>query len=284
MASDKRHRMVVEEVGEESTNPLGEIKEKVEELHEVTQDLNDDVAKAEEVQEEIAEAVEVIDKSVTAEDDEIEVEDVPNDEPVSETVDEPETHSVHTNYEHTEESHSDHGVSHMHSQDSNDDMPQIKNPSTTNPLIVIVPGLFLLGALLGGIYFYQRGLTLPPSESPVPSVVETIATTAPVASPAATNVDLTKYPVSVLNGSGITGEAGRLKTSLTAAGFTVSATGNATSNDFTKTIIKAKADVPEAFLTKLTETLGKTYELDKNQVLPASSSDMVQVVVGSTKK
>jgi hypothetical protein len=88
----------------------------------------------------------------------------------------------------------------------------------------------------------------------------------------------------VQNGSGIPGEAGKVKDLLTTAGFKVSSTGNATSYDFTKTVIKAKVDVPAAFLTQLTTALGKTYTLDSNQALATSSANAVIVIVGSSKK
>lgn len=294
MAADHRRRMVVEEVGEETTPqaPIEEIKEKVEELHEVTEDLNEDIAKAEQVQEDIADAVEEVEKASASQevseednDNDVEVEDVPEEEvlPYSEHY-EDEHHESHNHDHGTEHEHASEPTQmHVHNHDNQEFGPHIKNPGGTNPLVIIIPGIFLLGALLGGIYFYQKGLNLPGAPAPTPMVSEApAATTAPSASPSAV-VDLSKYPINVLNGSGITGEAGKLKTSLTTAGFNVSGTGNATSTGFTKTVIKAKADVPAAFLIKLAETLKKTYELDVNQTLATSSTDTVQIVIGSSK-
>src|SRR3990167_4315703 len=64
--SKSRKRMVVEEVNAESgktpnppdTEPLEEIKEKVEELHAVTENIGESVEKSEEIQEEIVKATE----------------------------------------------------------------------------------------------------------------------------------------------------------------------------------------------------------------------------------
>jgi hypothetical protein len=168
-------------------------------------------------------------------------------------------------------------------QSNPEPMPQIRSSNGPNPLVIIVPGIFLLGALLGGIFFYQKGIsgTAQPTPTPPTNYNNTItSTTTPT--PAAT-VDLTKYPVNVMNGSGIAGQAGVVKDLLTTAGFTVSGTGNADTYDFTKTVIKAKVDVPAAFLTQLSTALGKSYVLDTNQTLATSSADEVEVIVGSTK-
>lgn len=151
-----------------------------------------------------------------------------------------------------------------------------------NPLIIIIPGVLLLGALLGGVYFYQTSLNknAGAGETPSPTVAPPLGT--PTASPSA-SLNLSKYTLKVLNGSGIPGAANEVKSILTKAGFKVGTTGNATSYDFTKTIIKAKTDADPAFLSKLSETLAKTYVLDTNQTLSASSTDDIQIIVGSSK-
>lgn len=157
----------------------------------------------------------------------------------------------------------------------------IQQGNGTNPLFVIVPGIFLLGALLGGIYFYQKGTVGGPKPSPTPTET-TESTPMPSTTPSST-LDLSKYPINIMNGSGTAGEAGKVKTLLTGGSFSVSATGNASSYGFTKTVIKAKVDVPAAFVTQLSTLLSKSYVLDTNQTLATSSADEVQVIVGSTK-
>lgn len=160
---------------------------------------------------------------------------------------------------------------------------ELKNSNATNPLVIIIPGIFLLGALLGGIYFYQKSIGTTNTPTSTPSSVSQVDTTpTPSAVPTET-VDLTKYPINIMNGSGIVGEAGKVKTLVETAGFKVSKTGNAEAFDFTKTVIKAKADVPTGFLTQLTAALSKSYVLDTNQTLATSSADSVQVIVGTSK-
>ena len=153
-----------------------------------------------------------------------------------------------------------------------------------SPLWIIVPGIFLLGALLGGIVFYQKFINKSANETPSPSPTGEITSSTPAPSDVPiSQVNLANYPVQIQNGSGIPGEASNVSNILTAAGFSVSGTGNANSYDFTKTIIQAKSDVPASFITKLSDALSKTYVVDKPQSLPDSSTDKVVIIVGSSK-
>jgi hypothetical protein len=163
---------------------------------------------------------------------------------------------------------------------SNEYIPP-KQEVPQSPLLIIIPGLFLLGALLGGIVFYQNSLSKKGEATPAPTAVSS-ETPAASSSPSA-SVDLEKYEIAIQNGSGIAGEAGKAKDALTKAGFTVSSTGNASEYSYTSSIIQAKSDVDSAFLTKLSETLGETYKVGKSQTLPDSSKDDVVVIVGSSK-
>lgn len=154
----------------------------------------------------------------------------------------------------------------------------------TNPLWIIIPGIFLLGALLGGIIFYQKSLNKSATETPSPTPVSEMTSSTPTPSGVPiSQVNFAKYPILIQNGSGIPGEASNVSSILTAAGFSVSGTGNADSYDFTKTVIQAKADAPASFITKLSDTLSKTYVVDKPQSLPDSSTNEIVVIVGSSK-
>ena len=150
-----------------------------------------------------------------------------------------------------------------------------------NILVILIPGILLLGALLGGIFFYQTTLNKN-GETPTPAPTATPPTGTPAASPSGT-FDLTKYPINVENGSGIPGTAGSAKDLLTKAGFKVSSTGNAATYDFTDTIIETKSDVPQAFIDKLTTTLSGIYKVGTNKTLPSTSTDEVVVIIGSSK-
>jgi hypothetical protein len=165
--------------------------------------------------------------------------------------------------------------------DSREEIPIEPKKSPSIVLWIIIPGIFLLGAILGGIVFYQKGVNSGVTETSAP-VTEPASTPVVSASPSAT-IDLTKYTVTIFNGSGIAGEAGRAKTLLTDEGFKVGTTANAATYDYTKTIIKAKSTVEEAFVTALSKALGKNYSVDTTQTLSSTASDSVQVVIGSSK-
>ena len=208
----------------------GEIKEKVEELHDVTEEIGQSVEKSEEIQEEIVKAAEKVEPA----------------------ADKPKTEFI-----------------------------PVKPSSGPNPLFILIPGVLLLGALLGGVYFYQKGVNQDLQTTPTPeaSIEPTIA---PTASPSA-KLDLTKFPINVQNGSGVVGTAGTAKSLLTKAGFKVGATGNADNYNYTDTIIKAKASVGADFVSKLTTTLSGIYSVAKAQTLPDTSKDDVVVIIGSSK-
>lgn len=277
--------MVVEEVDSTANNPSDfvssnqivspveqvipeELKEKVEELKVLTQDISESIEKSEDLQNETPETTDM------KEDSKPEVDLKDNIEEA--VLDDKKVESEMPLEEHF-------SIQKPSMPGDTYPAPQLTSSNTISPFVIIIPGIFLLGALLGGIYFYQKNVNsdVPPSPSPTLTVV-TQGTNSPTATPAAT-VDFTKYAINIMNGSGIVGEAGKVKTLVEGAGFKVSATGNASSYDYTKTVIKAKADVPADFLAKLSTTLSKNYVLDNNAVLSISSPDMVQVIIGSTK-
>jgi hypothetical protein len=158
--------------------------------------------------------------------------------------------------------------------------------------IVIALVAFVTGiAFMAGIYYAMPNknffsmLSLPklsgipgiPQASPTPVPV---AKAAPTATPPA--MKLSDYSVKVLNGSGVSGQAAKVKASLTAEGFTVSSTGNADRSDVQKTQITYKKTVTSDILIKVKDVLKKTYVLDKETELPPadSSGDDITVTIG----
>lgn len=173
---------------------------------------------------------------------------------------------------------------HEVTKEENTPTPIIPAPKTgISPFWIIIPGIFLLGALLGGIVYYQRnisGIKISVT-TPTPTPIESGQAPTPTATPTA---DVTKYEIKILNGSGISGEAGKAKSLLGKAGFTVSSTGNASNYSYTKSVIQAKSVVEKEFISKVTEALSKSYTVDsKTGVLPPSSGDDVIVIIGKSK-
>jgi len=163
----------------------------------------------------------------------------------------------------------------------------VKEKSSFNILWILIPGMLLLGLLIGGIFAYVFGIQKISTSQPTDSeetqnitVEPTISpTTKPTASPSAS---LSKYKIKILNGSGIKGEAGKVQTLIEKAGFTVLSTGNASTYDFTKTQISIKTGVDQEFITSLIKTLEKNYQLEDTKTSSSQAND-VTLTVGSLK-
>lgn len=124
-----------------------------------------------------------------------------------------------------------------------------------------------------GIPFLSGNITSTPTV--VPSIE-------PTATPEVVN--LAEYKIKILNGSGITGIATKLKTSLINAGFDVAAIGNADNNNYTDTIISAGKDIKSSYLAKLKDELGKSFVIStETSSSSAAGSDADLVVTLGTK-
>lgn len=149
---------------------------------------------------------------------------------------------------------------------------------------------FILGlaAMAGASYFGIANLHLTnlANDVHVPGILAKKPTPSPIpptAVPTQKPVNLSAYTISILNGSGIAGKAATEKSTLSAAGFTVSTVGNAANSNFTQTEISAKSTVDQVYLTKLESTLQKDYQVDSTvSTNPASSQTDVTVTIGSS--
>lgn len=114
-----------------------------------------------------------------------------------------------------------------------------------------------------------------PSTQPRPTLVpiKPTKTVSPTQS-----VDLSSYSITVLNGSGETGLAAKVKSQLTSAGFSVNSIGNAPTSNNTSTQISANSSVPQAFLNKLKTTLSG-YTFSPVTPLPSGTSSSTAVIV-----
>ncbi|MBI4096474.1 MAG: LytR C-terminal domain-containing protein [Candidatus Levybacteria bacterium] len=151
------------------------------------------------------------------------------------------------------------------------DSPQEK--SYMWPILFI---FIIVLVLLTGIFIYRQGIFKKETVNVV-SITPT-----PTVEPSPTPViDLAQYEIEMLNGGGISGEAGRQKISLEEEGFTVSAIGNADNSDYTETIIKAKKTVAKAFTDRLKDVLGNTFTVGAVEILPEDASTPIVVIIGT---
>ncbi|MEK7534427.1 MAG: LytR C-terminal domain-containing protein [Patescibacteria group bacterium] len=162
--------------------------------------------------------------------------------------------------------------------------PQKKSKSW----IVLVVILVMLAAVGGALYYFrtkavkeiakEEKFTLSPTQSQVTPTVY------PATESAKLKVDYSKYEIRVLNGSGITGEASRVKDSLEEEKFVVKNIDNADASDYGKTVIKAKKDVSKEYLDKLKKQIEKKYVLDMEEELTESADVDVVIIIGNKKE
>ncbi len=113
--------------------------------------------------------------------------------------------------------------------------------------------------------------------------IQSLLPTPIVATTAATpEVRLDGYKVSVLNGSGLAGEAGRVRESLMGMGFVQVDVGNASDN-VSLTKISSSAIMPLEVVNMVKDSL-VGYSLDSDGVLTAGAEYDLIILVGSTRK
>lgn len=125
-----------------------------------------------------------------------------------------------------------------------------------NRLYVLIGVFGVLIIILIGFYFYMQKKRAPqpsaqtPSQVIVPTTITSLPSPTVEASPTATlqpDIPKDEIEISVLNGSGVAGEADRVKERLAEADFTNVTTGNAPTLDSEKTSIVFKPTVPRAY-------------------------------------
>lgn len=141
--------------------------------------------------------------------------------------------------------------------------------------------IFAAGVAVGGFVISQKGSIdfFKQAVQKDDTSQKTKITSTPT--PTEVSVDLTKYSITVLNGSEIEGEASKLRNSLEEEGFMVSSVGNASESSFLKTVIRTKTEVDEAYLEKLKTFLLKTYRLSDVEELEDSADDDIEIIIGA---
>jgi len=162
-------------------------------------------------------------------------------------------------------------------------------------LYVILFLLIIGAAIFAGNYFLSQKTTPEPTPTPTPTI-EVTPTPTPTVEPSATpSGKVTPTPsgkvtpttasksleIEVLNGSGISGQAGKVATLLKNAGYTVTSTGNADTFDYTQTVIQIKKSKNQ-LATKLKTDLSAEYSVDpKIQTLAETADSDAIVIVGT---
>lgn len=151
-----------------------------------------------------------------------------------------------------------------------------------NYLWLIVLTALLVGALAGGLITYFSGISTINNPSPVPTIVSTPEPTTTPDSDNDLDEELNRedIKIQVLNGSGVSGAAGKAKALLEKIGYKDVATGNASNSNFEVTEISIKSTRIE-YLDMLKVDLGEDYELEEeSKSLSATSSYDVVITIG----
>lgn len=99
----------------------------------------------------------------------------------------------------------------------------------------------------------------------------------PTATPTPLPPDRSKVKVQVLNGAGVAGAAGKMKSLLEEKGYVVMGTGNADNYDYEETVIQVKEEVKN-IVDLLKTDLGEIYKV-ASEVASLASSEKVDIVV-----
>jgi len=149
-------------------------------------------------------------------------------------------------------------------------------------VLLIAAILLVVGAIVGGVIYNRQKNSGEPETTPQQEMTAT-ETPAPTAAPE--EVDMTTLSVSVLNGSGVAGEAGKVKSLLTKETFSEDKvkTGNADASTYKVTTVSLKESLSETVFDEIKVLLG-TYEVGKAEdPLDADSSYDVIIIVGTQK-
>lgn len=159
---------------------------------------------------------------------------------------------------------------------------EVEKPKLGKLLWIIIPTTLLVGALAGGIITYFSGVSNIDTgdESTPVATVSPDENEAPTPEPES-SLKREDLKIQVLNGSGVSGAAGKGQSLLQDLGYVEVAVGNASSSDFTTTEISIKEEKSE-YLDMLVEDLSDGYSVDEDTAtLSETSTYDVVVTLGS---
>lgn len=151
-------------------------------------------------------------------------------------------------------------------------------------VVLIVLILLVLGAVVGGVLYFQKGVKEEGQEGGSMTTPESTPTSSPVPTQVEEEVDLKMLSVSVLNGSGVTGEAGKVKSLLVEGGFAEDkvAAGNADKTNYEETTVSLKKDLSQKVVEAIKASLADEYAVTVSEgTLEENSTYDVVIIVGS---
>lgn len=157
-------------------------------------------------------------------------------------------------------------------------------PERQKSKIGLVLGPLAIIIVLGVVFYFSRQATNKVYKNFKPiEPDQTAVTISPTSAPQVT-VDPKQYTIAILNGSGITGQAGQFKLLLEEKGYVVKSTANADKEDYTEVQISAKATVSQNFINELKKIIGSSFTVnEKVNELDASSAADLEIITAPEK-
>ncbi len=165
--------------------------------------------------------------------------------------------------------------------------PEEGKKSKKKTFLIIFVILLVLGLIGGGFYYYQANMKDDTTTETQPS--EEVVIAEPTSAPAEEveeeeEIVASEYTISILNGSGIAGEAGKVEDLLIEAGFEEIETGNADAYDYIETQVSVTEDAPSGLYSLVEESLEGAYTVILSEDNLDEDSDYdVEIIVGSEK-
>ena len=144
-----------------------------------------------------------------------------------------------------------------------------------NVIIVII---FLIMLTTSGLLVYNKNILPKKKPTPTSTPIQVLSPT-PLATPT-TEIDLSLYTITILNGTGRENEATKLETILQDGGFNVVKTGNADNFNYEKTQLRFKEKVPDEAELPLDKTLKTLYDLSIGTKLEEEYDSDILIIVG----
>lgn len=149
---------------------------------------------------------------------------------------------------------------HVQSKDYFHDQ-ELTHQATSHNKVYMVIGTIIIGLVIAGtVVITQMASGKKITNQSVKKELATQQMEKPTQEPTPEALDLSQFKISILNGSGVAGEAKKMTDFITDKGFDVSETGNADVSTYKKTEIQAHEDIDKAFIDELKKTLEEQYK------------------------
>lgn len=168
---------------------------------------------------------------------------------------------------------------------SEEDTEEIEEKPSKTKILLVIFVVAIIGLIVGGVFYYRSRVSkTETTDQPEPTPTASEETPTPTEELVTEEVDYSEYKVSILNGSGIIGEAGKVEDLISDLGFDSIETDNAESYDFQTTEISMKEDTPDAAISAIEELIGESFTVERTGTSLAENSTYDIIIIVGTKK